>query len=418
MTRVLISGASVAGPALAYWLRRAGADVTVVEKSAGIRGGGYPIDIRGVAVDVVERMGVLPPLRAAHIVTRRISVLDAAGQPVAGFSPAALTGGRPGRDLEVPRGDLTTILYEHTRADVEYVFGDSIATLDRHDDRVEVTFDRGGPRTFDYVVGADGLHSTTRRLAFGPEAGYHRYLGFCFAGFTAPNGGPSAPAGSSPAGSSPAGSSPAGPGAVSAPAGRLSHEAVLQNAPGRLAAVYAVGDQPWVHALLAFAAPQPGRSPADRDPAARIDLVTEAFAGLGGRVPSLLSALREADDVYFDTVSQIRMPTWVDGRVALVGDAAYAPSFLSGQGTSLALAGAYVLAQELINGTPHAYETRMRDYVTRNQALAGSGGTGILPVTSGALWLRNQSLRVLPLLARTGLAGRSGRRAANALALT
>ncbi|AGZ40482.1 FAD-dependent monooxygenase [Actinoplanes friuliensis] len=375
MTNVLISGASVAGPALAYWLHRYGVDVTVVEKSSAIRGGGYPIDVRGSAVDVVERMGVLPELREHHIDTRRITAIDGRGGTVAAFSPGALTGGQAGRDLELPRGDLTSVLYGKTRDDVEYVFGDSIASVTQHDDRVDVTFERGAPRSFDYVVGADGLHSNTRRLVFGPEAEFSHYLGYCFAGFTAPN------------------------------TGGWSHEAILQNVPGKLAAVYAVGDQPWVHALLAFATTSPSR-----------EAVAGTFAGLGGPTPDLLAALSEADDVYFDTVSQIRMPGWVRGRVALVGDAAYAPSFLTGQGTSLALSGAYVLAGELAKGTLPAYEKTLRDHVTRNQGLV-SGGTAMVPGTRTQLWMRNQAFKLLPLLARTKLAGRSERRAATSLAL-
>lgn len=383
MTRVLISGASVAGPALAYWLHRHGAEVTVVEQAAAVRDGGYPIDIRGTAVEVADRMGLLPALRAAHIGTRRITMTDRAGRTITSFDPAELSGDRDGADLEVPRGELTALLYAATRDDVEYLFGDSIATLTPHADRVEVTFAAAGPRTFDYVVGADGLHSHTRGLAFGPERDYHHYLGYCFAGFTAPN------------------------------PGGLAHEAVLQNAPGRLAALYAVGEQPWVHALLAFTCPQPPRR---QRPEEVHEQVARAFAGLAGEVPRLVAALREADDLYFDTVSQIRMPAWVAGRVALVGDAAYAPSFLTGQGTSLALAGAYVLAAELGNGTLPAYEARMRDYVTRNQALVDGAGL-LLPRTPGRLWLRNRMVRLLPLLSRTNLAGRAERRAATALTL-
>jgi 2-polyprenyl-6-methoxyphenol hydroxylase-like FAD-dependent oxidoreductase len=373
MTSVLISGASVAGPALAFWLHRYGVDVTVVEKAAAVRGGGYPIDIRGSAVDVVDRMGLLPQLRAAHIHTRRISAVDSAGRTIAAFDPVAFGH----RDLELPRGDLTSVLHTATRDDAEYLFGDSIASLTPQDNHVDVTLASGGRRSFDYVVGADGLHSHTRSLAFGPESDYHHYLGHCFAGFTVPNPG-------------------------------LAHEAVLQNAPGRLAALYAVGEQPWVHALLAFASPHPSPSPSQ---------IRTAFAGLGGRTPSLLEALSDADDLYVDTVSQIRMPGWVKGRIVLLGDAAYAPSFLSGQGTSLALAGAYVLAGELSRGTPEAYEDKMRGYVGLNQALAKSGSTTLLPATRTRLWMRNQALKLLPLLARTNLAGRSERRAANALAL-
>jgi len=384
MTRVLISGASVAGPALAYWLHRQGIDVTIVEKAATVRSGGYPIDIRGTAVDVVDRMGVLPQLRAAHIDTQRISVLNRGGKTIAAFAPADLTGGQPGKDLELPRGELTSILYAQTRDHVEYVFGDSIATLTQHADRVDVTFDAGAPRTFDYVIGADGLHSNTRRLAFGPERDYHHYLGYCFAGFTVPN------------------------------PGGLAQEAILQNTPGRLSALYAVGKQPWVHALLAYASPEPPRRQSVEEIRERVG---QAFAGIGGETPGLVAALQNADDIYFDTVSQIRMPNWINGRVILVGDAAYAPSFLSGQGTSLALAGAYVLAGELRNGTLPAYETTMRDYVTRNQALAGSGGISIVPRTQAQLWLRNQAFRLLPLLARTNLVGRTERQAATHLTL-
>ena len=383
MTRVLISGASVAGPALAYWLHRYGIDVTVVEKAGAVRSGGYPIDVRGTAVDVVDRMGVLPQLRAAHIDTQRISVLNRAGKTVAAFGPDDLTGGQPGQDLELPRGELTSILYAQTRDRVEYVFNDSIATLTQHADRVDVTFDVGGPRSFDYVIGADGLHSNTRRLAFGPERDYHHYLGYCFAGFAVPNPG-------------------------------LAQEAILQNTPGRLSALYAVGKQPWVHALLAFASPEPARRQSVEEVR---ELVGRAFAGIGGETPGLVAALRDADDIYFDTVSQIRMPNWINGRVILAGDAAYAPSFLSGQGTSLALAGAYVLAGELRNGTLPAYETTMRDYVTRNQALADSAGIGILPRSQAQLWLRNQAFRLLPLLSRTNLVGRSARNAATHLTL-
>ena len=384
MKSVLISGASVAGPALAYWLHRYGFHVTVVERSAEIRGGGYPIDIRGTAVDVVERMGVLPQLQARHIDTRRISAVDAAGRTIASFSPGALAGAEAGRDLEVPRGDLTSVLYALTEDKVEYVFGDSIATLTPHDDGVDVTFERGEPRSFDLVVGADGLHSTTRRLAFGPEADYHHYLGYCFAGFTAPN-----------------------------PTG-LSHEAILQNTPGRLTALYAVGEQPWVHALLAFVAPEPPREKRGTD---TVELVSNAFAGMGGETPRLLEELKDAKDVYFDTVSQIRMPSWVAGRVALVGDAAYAPSFLTGQGTSLALSGAYVLAGQIANGDLAGYERIMRPYVEQNQALVSGGGSSILPRTRGRLWMRNQSFKLLPLLARTNVGRGSGRRAAAALTL-
>ncbi|MFJ6657150.1 FAD-dependent monooxygenase [Streptomyces sp. NPDC091377] len=377
---VLISGASVAGPALAFWLHRRGFAVTVVEKAPALRPGGYPIDIRGTALDVVRRMGILPRLREAHIDLRRLTFLDADGGEVASLDPHTVTGGAPGHDLEVRRGDLTAALHAAVRDDVEFRFGDSIVTLDPSDHGVDVTFHGGGERTFDLVVGADGLHSRTRAALFGPEARFHRYLGYCFAGFTVRN------------------------------TLGLSHETVLWNTPGRAAALYAPGDSGDVHALLNFSHPTPPFD-AFRDPRAQRDLVAEVFADAGWEVPGLLAALRDADDLFFDTVSQIRMPRWSSGRVALVGDAAYAPSFLTGQGTSLALVGAYMLAASLADRDHTAgfaaYEHDTRPFVTANQDLVGEGDALLFPSTARALERRNELLRRLGA-GGAGVAGAGG----------
>lgn len=370
MTHVLISGASIAGPALAYWLDRYGFDVTVIERARGVRAGGYPIDVRGSAIVIADRMGILPALREATIHTQRMTVLRRDGRLAGSIALPEVLGESAARDVELPRGELSELLYALTRDRLDYIFDDSIRTLTESERGVEVTFERGQPRTVDVVVGCDGLHSVTRRLAFGPEQDYHRYLGLCFAGFTVPN------------------------------PERLAREAILQNEPGLMAAVYAVRDLPTMNALLAFADPQPPRGWTAEDLRRRVRM---KYAGMGGRVPWLLEQLETADDLYFDTVSQIRMPAWTRGRVALVGDAAYAPSFLSGQGTSLALAGAYVLAGELhrAEGDCHAafpaYQEKMRDFVRRNQALA-SGGNFLCPRTRLGLWLRNSALRLTPVL--------------------
>lgn len=382
---VLVSGASIAGPALAYWLTRRGCAVTVVEKAGALRSGGYPIDVRGTALEVVRRMGILPRLREAHIALRRLTFLDAHGGEVAAVAPHALSGGTDG-DLEVPRGDLTRALYEAVRDDVEFLFHDSIDTIgtsetgetsdstDPSGPGVDVTFRGGATRTFDLVIGADGLHSRTRGLIFGPKAQFHRYLGYCFAGFTMRN------------------------------TLGLAHEAVLWNTPGRCAALYAPGDGDEVHALLTFArrTPPPG---AFRDPQASRELVAEVFADAGWEVPGMLSALYGADDLFCDTVSQIRMPRWSSGRVALVGDAAYAPSFLTGQGSSLALVGAYMLA-DCLAGRDHtagfaAYEQATRTFVTLNQDLVGEGDAALFPITADALERRNAMLRGLSALPPT-----------------
>ncbi|MEE1800400.1 FAD-dependent oxidoreductase [Streptomyces sp. JV176] len=387
---VLISGASISGPALAYWLRRSGFAVTVVEKAGALRGGGYPIDIRGTATEVVRRMGILPRLRDAHIESRRCTFLDAEGGEVASVSPHAVAGGVEGQDLEVRRGDLATILYALVRDDVEFLFDDSIDTLDQSGQRdrsgqldrpgpgVDVTFRSGRQRTFDVVVGADGMHSHTRAPVFGPEERFHRYLGYCFALFTMPN------------------------------TLGLSREVMLWNTPGRAAALYAVGESDEVHAFLNFHHPEPAfealRNPgALRDPDAQRDLIATVFAGAGWEVPGMVNALRDADDLFFDTAGQIRMPHWSSGRVALVGDAAYAPSFLTGQGSSLALAGAYMLANALATNRDHtaafaAYERDTRGFVTMNQALVDNGTASLFPTTARALERRNTMLRGLVTL--------------------
>ena len=364
---VLISGASIAGPALAFWLHRAGFAVTVVERASTVRGGGYPIDLRGTAMEVVERMGLGDPVRARDVDSRAITFLEGDGVRVATLRPVTLIGGDEKRDVELARGDLTTLLYDAVRDDVEFVFDDSIAGMTEHDAGVDVTFRHGPARTFDLVVGADGLHSAVRRVAFGPEEQFHHYLGYCFAGFTLPND------------------------------LGLSHEGVVWNLPGRAAVLYAAGDNERLFGFLNVARTDP---PLDgRDPRGQRETIAAAFDGAGwAMVPRMVAAMNEADDLFADVVSQIRMPRWSHGRVVLVGDAAFAPSFLTGQGSSLAVVGAYVLAGELAAAPDHvtafaAYEERMRDFVERNQARADGGLTSLTPRTPEELEGRNRALR-------------------------
>ncbi|MFC6937861.1 FAD-dependent monooxygenase [Actinomadura yumaensis] len=372
---VLISGASISGPALAYWLHRSGFAVTVVEKAGALRGGGYPIDVRGTAIEVARRMGILPQLQEAHIDSRRCTFLNADGSRLVSVPPSAVSGGTEEQDVEVRRGDLAAILYALVRDDVEFMFGDSIDTLDQSERGVDVAFRSGRRRTFDLVIGADGMHSHTREVLFGPEERFHRYLGYCFAIFTMPN------------------------------TFGLSHELTLWNAPGKAAALYAVGDNDELHAFLNFHQPDP---PFDalRNPDAQRDLVATVFAGAGWEVPAMVNAMREADDLFFDTAGQIRMPRWSSGRVALVGDAAYAPSFLTGQGSSLALAGAYMLAHALATDRDHtaafaAYERDVREFADMNQALVDNGAATLFPTTAQALEQRDTMLRALVTMPST-----------------
>lgn len=365
---VLISGASIAGPTLAYWLDLYGFEVTVVERASAVRSGGYPIDIRGTAIHVIERMGLLPHVAAAHIASRDLTFVDAEGRAIATLPIYDLMGNETDRDVELPRGELTGLLHGLTKdGAVRYRFADSIEALDDDGTGVAVRFKSGERARYDVVIGADGLHSNTRRLTFGPEEPFNRYLGSTFNLFSVPND------------------------------LGLSHGAVVYAEAGRAAVVMAVRDSPDLFAMLTFVTPKPpfGAHP---DKAEQIQRTAAAFADGGWEVPRLVDALRRAEDLYFDTVSQIHMPCWSKGRVALVGDAAFAPSFRSGQGTSLALVGAYVLAGELaIHDNPtdafSAYERIARPFVEANQALAIKGnGDFLLPRTPSELDARNRTL--------------------------
>ncbi len=387
---VLISGASIAGPTLAYWLNRCGFRPTVVEKAGTVRPGGYPIDLRGIAIEVIDRMGLLSQVRAAHIATRQATLVDSLGRTKAQVDLASLAG--TGYDVELPRGKLSSILYDATRGDVEYLFNDSISSLEETDDGVRVAFRSGSQRTFGLVVGADGLHSNVRGLAFGSEEQFHRYLGYYFAGFSVE------------------------------PYPGLDSEVVMYNRPGRMAALYAVRNQCRPNVLLPFAVKE--RIDRRLSVEEQLELVERAFAGDGWEVPRLLAAMRTADDLYFDSVSQIRMPHWTKGRVALVGDAGYAPSFLSGQGSSLAAVGAYQLAAALAAAKGDhrvafpEYERSMRNYVEQNQQLAPKSSGAMIPRTTAGLWLRNRMLGLVPLLRRLHLPLEAGlQRAANSLTL-
>lgn len=368
---VLISGASIAGPTLAYWLDRYGFDVTVVERAATIRKGGYPIDVRGTALGVMARMGLLPQVQAAHIASRELRFVDAEGRVLCSIPPDELIGNQTGHDVELLRGTLTKLLYDATQEQrIRYRFNDAIDTLEDDGSGVKIRFKSGERQRYDVVIGADGIHSNTRQLVFGPEAQFNHYLGNCFNLFSMPN------------------------------EMGLSHGGIFYSEVGRTAGVLAVRNSKEIFVFLIFASDELPLD-ADSDVEQQYKRTAAVFAAGGWEVPRLLEAMRLAPDLYFDTVSQIRMPVWSSGRVALVGDAAYAPSFRSGQGTSLALVGAYILAGELASHDDPvhafaAYERITRPFVEANQALAIQGnGFMILPRTVQELAARNQILAAL-----------------------
>jgi 2-polyprenyl-6-methoxyphenol hydroxylase-like FAD-dependent oxidoreductase len=365
---VLISGASIAGPALAFWLARYGINATVVEKASSLRGGGYPIDVRGTAIEAVERMGLYAQMRAAHVDTQSIGFVDANGAVIAKMDPEAITGGVRGKDIEIRRGDIATTLYAATKDTANYKFNDSIAALEERADGVNVTFASGDTGTYDIIIGADGLHSNTRSLVFGHESQFERYIGYCFAGFTIPN------------------------------TFGLDRGALAFTLPGKNAVIYATNDSGPAYAFLVFKYPTSPlrKNLTDED---KRNLTARMFEGVNGWiVPQMVGAMRKAKDLFFDSVSQIYMPAWSKGRVVLAGDAAHATSFMSGQGSSMALVGAYVLAGEIAtnanyNSAFEAYETLVRPFVEMNQALVDEGKRTMIPNTQEEINARNEMFR-------------------------
>ncbi|MFR9775225.1 FAD-dependent monooxygenase [Micromonospora sp. MS34] len=387
---VLISGAGIAGPALAFWLRRYGFAVTVVERSPGLRPGGQAVDVRGTAREVVDRMGLTDRIRAESVREQGMAYVDARGEVRARMPVDAFAGEGIVADLEIERGDLARLLYEETRPDVEYVFDDSIETLTQAGDGVRLTFTRSAPRTVGLVIGADGSHSATRALAFGPESAYVRPLGAYLAYFTTPY--------------------PDRTGWF-----------LLHNAPGGRV----VGTRPNRHgrssALFSFAAPELDVDRRDR--AAQQRLLAARFADVGWRAPELLAAMADAGDFYFDRYAQVRMDAWSVGRVALLGDAAWCPSPLTGQGTSLSLVGAYLLAGELAAARGdhriayRRYEELLRGHVAKGQELPGGGIGGFLPGSRAAIRMRDASMRAMTSRPLRGLATRLFFRHADGLTL-
>lgn len=361
MTSVLISGASIAGPALAHWLHRYGFSVTIVEKAPTLRAGGQAVDFKGETHrTVLTRMGILDDVLRLQTGGTDQQIIDADGRTLA-VIPGEFTGG----DIEIKRGDLSKLLYDKTAAHCEYLFGDSITALTETPDGVHVTFERTPPRTFDLVVGADGIHSNVRRLAFGPESAYVRFLGHYYAIADLP--------------------------ADFGPAAKMYNE------PGRMAAVG--GSK--APAFFVFASEELDY---DRhDPDQHKQILTRTYAGMGWQTPAILDAVRHADEVYLDSLSQVTIDHYAKGRVVLIGDAAYGNT-LGGFGTGLAVVGAYVLAGELAAaGGDHRmafarYEQEFRDYAKVAKNL--NAGPFLAPATPMRLRMRNWIFKSGFLLSR------------------
>ncbi|MEU4434836.1 FAD-dependent monooxygenase [Nocardia rhamnosiphila] len=342
-TRVLVTGASIAGPALAHWLCRRGAEVTVVERAPELRPGGQAVDARGIAKEVIARMGLDAAVRAARTETAGAYTVDAEGNVLETYRSDDNGGDGYIAEIEILRGDLSRVLHEDTRDRVGYIFGDRIAELTQDADGVDVAFESGDRRRFDLVIGADGLHSALRAMAFGPHERFIRHLGHVLAFYSVPN------------------------------EFGLDRWLLDYQESGRSVGLRPLRDATRAMAMLSF--PAADLDVDHRDIAAQKRLLREQMAGLGWWTPRILAHLDDTPDFYLDQVAQVVMDRWSIGRVGLLGDAAFSSSPMSGAGTGLALVGAYLLAGELAAAgwEPEAgfagYERRMRSFVEANQEI-------------------------------------------------
>lgn len=374
----LIVGAGIAGPTLAWWLLRAGHRVTLVERAHELRRGGYLIDFWGAGFEVAEKMGIVPALMSKGHRLEEVRQVDARGRRIAGIEPARFIRGAGGRYVSIARGDLAAIVYGALDDRVEGIFGDTVSALDDDGDRVRVPFESGATREFDLVVGCDGLHSRVRRLVFGPDELFEKYLGITVAAFDIEGYRP-----------------------------RDERVAVMHTQVGFQAARLAMRDDVTMFLITLAADERAPESGVEEQQA----WLRARLAGAGWEIPAILDRMAQARTFYFDRVSQIRMPAWTRGRVALLGDAAACPSLLAGQGSALAMVEAYVLAAELARA-----KGDLRQAFARHQELLGpfllSKQEAAVGLTSAfaprsrlRLFLRNSVMKLMRIPRVAELAG-------------
>ena len=370
-SNILIAGAGIAGPTLAYGLARAGFHPMVVERAPILRTGGHPVDLWGSAVDVLEQMGILPMVEAARTQNDRGIMISPGHRPVE-LDLRRLAVSIADRHIEVMRGDLVRILHEQTKDSVEYVFGNAITGLDEQPDGITASFAHGPPRRFSLVVGADGLHSSVRRLVFGAEQAFRHDLGGYIAGYTVPDD------------------------------LKLDGRIVRYMAPNKTAAAFPIRQSGEAGIVFLFRSDAELRY-GDHDIDAQQRLLRMVFAHDGWEIPRLLASMERASDFYFDSISQIWMDRWSRGRVTLVGDAGYAPAPAVGGGTSLAVVGAQVLVGSL---TAHRddytaayqhYERRLRDAVVRSRGVGPVVLRTLIPRFGTEIWI---GMKAGPLVLR------------------
>jgi 2-polyprenyl-6-methoxyphenol hydroxylase-like FAD-dependent oxidoreductase len=375
MKTVLISGAGIAGPTLAFWLKQAGFEPTLIERAPALRRGGYVIDFWGLGYEIAERMGLISEIDRVGYKARELRIVNDRGRRVAGFGTRIFTELTGGRYVTIARSELSRFLFERIEATTEVIFDDEMVGLEERPDGVCVQSKRSGERRFDLVIGADGLHSAVRKLAFGPQQRFEKDLGYIVAAFEASGYRP-----------------------------RDEDVYLMYGQPGRMVGRFTLRDNRTLF-LFVFAA-EGDSLPSTQDQQKAV--LRARYAAAGWECPSILAELDRATELYFDRVSQIRMTSWSRGRIALVGDAAFCVSLMAGQGAALAMISAYVLAGELAvagGRYPQAfnrYETRLRRFIATKQRGAERFSGAFAPKTAWGLRFRNQVIRAfaIPALAR------------------
>jgi 2-polyprenyl-6-methoxyphenol hydroxylase-like FAD-dependent oxidoreductase len=366
---VLISGAGIAGPTLAYWLAQAGFQPTLVEQAPALRRGGYVIDFWGLGYDIADRMGLAAEIERCGYHVREMRVVDEHGRRLAGFRADVLGALTGGRYVTVARSELSRLLFESVAGKVPVMFGDEIVGMEQHGEGVDVAFRHAAAARFDLVIGADGLHSNVRRLAFGPQSRFERPLGYVIAACEA------------------AGYRP-----------RDEDVYLMHNDPGRMVGRFALHGDRTLFLFIFAGDPADGHG---RDATAQKAILHAKYGGAKWECGAILAALDAAPELYFDRVSQITMPAWSRGRVALVGDAAFCVSLAAGQGSALAMTAAYALAGELARaGGRHEeafarYEALLRDFIAAKQRAAARFAAAFAPRTRCGLFWRNQVIRMM-----------------------
>ncbi|HVX26639.1 MAG TPA: FAD-dependent monooxygenase [Parafilimonas sp.] len=368
---ILISGAGIAGTTLAFWLKKFGFNPTIIEISPTLREGGYAIDFMGAGYDVAEKMGIIPLLEKADINVSKVGFVDTNNNEKGSMNYAKIKKLMHNRALTLLRSDLAKVIYENLNNQVEIIFGDAIEKIEQTKENIIVTFRSGKSRSFDLLVGADGLHSVVRNLTFGSEEQFEKYYGYYTSSFTLENYSPK------------------------------NRAFLMCNVPGKQAAVYAYSDEKTA-TFFVFASPDKLKYD-HHDVNKQKQILKDEFMNMGWKCPEILSRIDSSPDFYFDSISQIKMDNWSKGRVTLVGDACYCPSLLSGKGSTLAMTGAYILAGELkqANGNYEIafknYEDIFKPFISKKQKSAQGFAKSFIPKSNFGIWVRNQALKLMSL---------------------